>query len=404
MNNKKIIDKKIPKFVYISTFFIMYLSSSFSLSTYAGTNRILFMAVLAAYMLLMNFIIEGSKTITVNVPTILAVGTATCSYLINHESFHLILVMLTYYITATIFINIIDFKQWQFVYVRVLYIVALASLILYLLDLIAPDILNVLPMTSNSTGIELRTAFISIAPHNGRNMGFFWEPGAFQTYLAIAIIFELFVFQAESKKRVIVMFLAMITTFSTAGYVTFLFVVLTAVLSGTYDSTMKKSYKVAIVITIIALMFSTYIMNNVNGGLYNALIGKVENYSHNKDAYSSTGVRMSAIIDGINIFKDNPLFGAGITNFKEIFAMRYGHSMTTCTYVNWFAMYGFFYGVIMLVGTYRFVAFLTDKRFIRVMLFISMLLAITSEDYVLNPSILILTLYGFSYKTHFVEG
>src|SRR5690606_563550 len=58
-----------------------------------------------------------------------------------------------------------------------------------------------------------------------RSSSIFWEPGAFSIYICLALYFELFVIKNKSLKRIIVLILSLITTFSTTGYIVFMFMI-----------------------------------------------------------------------------------------------------------------------------------------------------------------------------------
>lgn len=73
----------------------------------------------------------------------------------------------------------------------------------------------------------------------------------------------------------------------------------------------------------------------------------------------------------------------------------YTHGMNTCTFLNWFATYGIFYGMTAMVGVIRFAASLSKDR-LCIGLNIMILFAITmSENYIQHASILLILFYGF---------
>jgi len=59
----------------------------------------------------------------------------------------------------------------------------------------------------------------------------------------------------------------------------------------------------------------------------------------------------------------------------------------------------------LIFGLYKFCCCLHKNKFIRVLIFIIMLLAISSEDYKRNPSIILYSFLGYSikYNTEFLE-
>ncbi|NVJ48607.1 MAG: hypothetical protein HWE07_15840 [Cytophagia bacterium] len=87
-----------------------------------------------------------------------------------------------------------------------------------------------------------------------RNAGFMWEPGAFGMMIVIFVGFNWVKFGFSFDKRIIVYFLALITTFSTAGYLAF------SLLFMAFTIYTKKFY-LAIFAIGIFIIFSGLILN-----------------------------------------------------------------------------------------------------------------------------------------------
>ena len=185
------------------------------------------------------------------------------------------------------------------------------------------------------------------------------------------------------------------TTFSTAGYAAMLIAIVAVMMSGVTNSALGKNARRIIILALIAGVVSYYIIKNVYPQLYYTVFGKLEDYGTNQAENSSTGVRMNSIIDVFKEFAENPVFGVGNTKMKKLFMDMYGHSMVTCTYANWFAYFGMLFGSLMIYGLFMFTRVFTNKIPVRIVLFLAFMASITSEDYVMNPSILILIFYGF---------
>src|SRR5688500_12908439 len=120
-------------------------------------------------------------------------------------------------------------------FLRLLFFLSLASIFFYLFFLIVPSIEEALfankhfwddPAT-NEYKKSLIIYNIFREPLFGsdslglfglpRNSGPFWEPGAFGGYLTMGIAFEMILFRKFSK-RVIIFLIALLSTFSTGGY------------------------------------------------------------------------------------------------------------------------------------------------------------------------------------------
>lgn len=117
-------------------------------------------------------------------------------------------------------------KKFKYLYLNIMSFISLVSLILFPLVLLGFDFGN--PF---GTGLPYRGVWTihSVIIYNfdlnwnfGRNFGMFWEPGAFACY--ICLTFVLFIndlrgFVLNNKKKVTILSLALLTTFSTTGFI-----------------------------------------------------------------------------------------------------------------------------------------------------------------------------------------
>lgn len=135
-------------------------------------------------------------------------------------------------------------------YVNIITILALTSFIFYFPILIWPEIgsfltYKVAPVFAH---YNFSTVYYKPSPNlivfnlnpeyiNGilfRNSGPFWEAGAFAGFLIVAILFELIISKKLFGKRNFILILALLTTFSTTGYIVL------AVLSTSYFFLLKN--------------------------------------------------------------------------------------------------------------------------------------------------------------------
>lgn len=132
-------------------------------------------------------------------------------------------------------------------YAMVMFLLAIISLFCFGLDITGaiPDGIQV-SETRQSLGLY------TITPNNFRNSGMFWEPGAFSIYLTLA-----FLFLAGDKKffvkRPIVAFVllsAIISTFSTTGYIVFLVYLGTILLRPTTVKSLLFSFPVLVLVVV----------------------------------------------------------------------------------------------------------------------------------------------------------
>lgn len=118
----------------------------------------------------------------------------------------------------------VDKKSYITKYVNVLFVMSVISLICFSLVILKPEVIGNL-----YNKVEFNNSIYNISPYYTwgwgihifeRNSGMFWEPGAFQGFLIIAILFIIF-FPKEhryAKIKTIVFLITVLSTGSTTGY------------------------------------------------------------------------------------------------------------------------------------------------------------------------------------------
>jgi O-antigen ligase len=150
-----------------------------------------------------------------------------------------------------------------------------------------------------------------------RNCGYAQEPGCFAVYLCLAIFINLFVANSNknSKKRFLVLVLALISTMSTTGYVIFIVIIVFYILSKDLSKALLL-FPIAIIalIYISTLPFmSNKIIDMVNetntlDQMIISTIGQDE---------ESTPQRFTSFMITFVDFRDNPILGLGPDNDKS---------------------------------------------------------------------------------------
>ncbi|HCU07026.1 MAG TPA: hypothetical protein DIC42_05565 [Holosporales bacterium] len=239
-----------------------------------------------------------------------------------------------------------------------------------------------------------------------RNCGFMWEPGPFASLLSLAIFFELIVSNFKINKRVIVFLIALITTFSTTGYLCLLAIFI-FYYTNKYSSTKMLQFVFTILFIVLLLVFSRldFIGEKVQKALdvdekvYNDNIDWIRQGGGGSDQSYSLG-RVQGLMLNIDDFNTSPLFGIGSTDNSEM-TKFYGsiHSMNGLG--NALAKYGIV-GIVLifmaLFKTSRYISnrFRVKSGYIIVVLYLIQTFAFTfifSSFYVL---ILLLYLIGYN--------
>ena len=127
-------------------------------------------------------------------------------------------------------------------YQKVMCILAVFSIIAFVLTVFFPDIIRRLPTTVNGGQLRAYNMFFAVVPTNLelRSFGIFWEPGAYQVYLSLAVMSEFFCVEKTNIKRLFLYIVALCLTFSTAAYIVLLAIVVAVLCNGLYVSRERK--------------------------------------------------------------------------------------------------------------------------------------------------------------------
>ncbi len=193
-------------------------------------------------------------------------------------------------------------------YLRVMVFICSISLIFFTLDF----------FTGNSIGIHFdrynTILFYNSILENNRNSGMFWEPGAFQGYIMFSFLLysdNLNLLWKNNKIGCIIMVIALITTQSTTGYVSFaIFIVLTLIV----NQKLNVLYKIILVIGCILVARYIWYLDFMGDKIIQEYESAME-IGTNDISWSRIG---SMFIDLNNIAR-HPLIGNGFMNHS-----RYG--------------------------------------------------------------------------------
>lgn len=205
---------------------------------------------------------------------------------------------------------------------KIVYYGALISIPLFIIQIFAYDLLfeiigffqNNISFLSFRNDRFANIFFFTIEGYGAqaRNSGFMWEPKGYANVLILAIIFNLIQSKVNFfNKRILVYSLALITTFSTTGYVIFFCLLPLFVIYN------KKSN--AMVFNSILLIIGAYFILQLDFMIdkikyestltdeYKVLLSTTRDYDSNSISLGRVG---SLIVD-FNDFKKKPIFGYG---------------------------------------------------------------------------------------------
>ena len=286
--------------------------------------------------------------------------------------------------------NFIDYERFKKIYKETMLLLAVFSLITFLLWIFFPAVIKALPVAKYSASNYHNAIFsvISTSSYTTRNMGMFWEPGAFAIFLNIALLFEM----TDKRQRLSKMLIFMITiatTLSTLGVICLAVLIMLYMFNkGTGLRNYKRNRIILIFVSIVALIYFLF----CNEEFISSVFGKLRPESDG-DMNFSTQTRLNALIYPFKAFVSSPFVGVGLNEFSRI-SKEYCFGMSTCTFLNWLSVYGIF-GLIFVVGCIK--TFLRHGSTVisKILLFLFSLLLFSTENYILIGFVYILVFYGF---------
>jgi hypothetical protein len=255
------------------------------------------------------------------------------------------------------------------------------SLIMYGIGIMSPNFIYSLPIAYNDAGTGYRHLYVffyqGVEFWNFRNAGMFWEAGAFQVFLVLALIFESFIIKGN-KIRKFILILSIISTLSVIG------IVIIGLFSGIFI--FNKKSKIAFLTPLLLLpllLTSGYVQELVN--------------SKFTGTHSSGNERLVGQIADIKVWYEYPFFGAGLEDYSKVFkinAVELGAIVPTSTnsFTGMMALNGVFYSLLIFIVLFLFI--FTLKISFMEKLFISFIFIILlSSQGVLNQILFLCFLF-----------
>ena len=386
---------------YILVYLLIFISNAYVLSQYSGTIRMMMYLILISILILSNInnVIIKRKCFIIYC---VVMSNIIITVLINSEDAEQMLLNISLFSVAYVYATIYDYDRFIIIFVQIIYFLSVVSLILYFMTLIAPEIVMKLPSEYNIQGKPVYNMFFSTININNyliRNQGIFWEPGAFQTFINLALIFNLFYFKDIKIRNIIILTITLFTTYSTTGYIVgsgILMVFLINSRKNIRDNKSKNINSIMIIMVVIFISMAYAYMIIPEAAKYQ-LFGKLSAYldNINDGDVTSTSIRIDAIKTSLKYFIKRPLFGNGNIGMRNI-AFESGYKMNTATMLNWFSMFGIIMGTIMNYGIYRMTNYFSVCTKMKIILWLLIIMSFMSEDYVRNPSIIVFVFLGYN--------
>lgn len=257
----------------------------------------------------------------------------------------LFIYLIDYFVLLIFSFNISSNDFWQ-KYINIIFFISIINLVFYFLSQF--KIFMFLKMYQINNDFFFANIFHvysrSIEPlinTNIRNFGIFWEPGAFQAFLNIAIIYILLNRKKMNFVKIKLLFLiiSLITTFSSTGY---LILCCTCILVVFKDFDFKKVngkfflYVLFLLICLILLLNSSTI---------------IDKFSNSNQSYI---IRNNDFVNGWKIILKHPMWGYGFNSDNLKFMLTsFGITANSVGIFIIMQFWGILYGLFIFLLTWR---------------------------------------------------
>ena len=225
-------EKKIIRYISIILFVVFYVTSSFG-NIFSNNLSLIILLIIGTMTLMLRGKFLRVKRTYLFIICLLSANIILTTVVTGDEMKQMVLWGIYIFVSLAL-INSFSINKILISYVKLVYFLCIASLVMWITFIISPSLIQKLPIVSNSAGISAYTCFISSIYRAGnvgiaRNQGMFWEPGAFQVIINLSLIVVLFlnINEIKLKKYIVVFVITIFTTFSTGGYIIMLLIFIT---------------------------------------------------------------------------------------------------------------------------------------------------------------------------------
>ncbi len=203
-------------------------------------------------------------------------------------------------------------QNFKYAFFQIIFIVSLISLFGFSWNALGMDIpaISVVETTAQYSDNSSRNIILFNQHADGhRNSGMFWEPGAFACYICLAFLFYLGNMRTLLKLhkwKVIIILVALITTYSTTGYIV-LFIIGIATIYIEY----KKKYGAFVLPILLTFGLIAYLTYENTEFMKDKMDTQVAAASQ-RDEGEFAPDRMSALLFDLHYIGKHPLVGNGM--------------------------------------------------------------------------------------------
>ena len=277
--------------------------------------------------------------------------------------------------------KICDIKKIMYMYQKIMMLICLFSLVGFVIMSVygplvfLPKVVNTGGRTFYWFGFSFMTTGTPV-----RNYGIFTEPSRFQAYINLSFIIEFFCNERKlNLKRVSLLGITLLTTYSTTGFISFGVIFLAFILSKKSDLSIFK--KVMLIISFVGIIVLVGSLTD----LFSSSISKIEG-GEDSESYS---VRFNSLFGGIKMISEHFWLGTGVENANKLFieATKNLYSVRAkTTYTNTLLMcvskFGIVPGVYYICNLFQTLKSFSKSRFIAAILFFALFCMLSGISFI----------------------
>ena len=393
-------------YMYVYVFSLIYIEFGYAMvvaNKLSGNVRTLALLLLTVPIMFFNGRVTVDRS---RVLLLLFLSVVIFFNLIKDNTYENYILLLVPICIGFVIATFLDIKTVLAVFSNIMLFLAAYSLISFAISLVLPGAVLWLPVLGNRlrTSAIVHDAVFSVVLSNAkyfRNYGIAWEPGAFALLLCIAAFYEMNIAEKISIKRVFVIISAIVTTFSTMGYIVLMAMVLSSI--SKRKALHNRSNGTSVVVLAALVLVMCLLPANAKELVFSKLDGLF--FEGTGTFAYTTQARLNAIKYPFEAFVSSPIFGVGYDRFSVV-NRTLCNGVATNTVLNWFAVMGLLFGLPCVVGYLKAVLrvsnFVGYGLFAKALIIIASLLLISTESLLRISLVYTIIFCGYG-RNHFIE-
>jgi len=290
-----------------------------------------------------------------------------------------------------------------YAYVKVMRFIAAYSLVCFVLS----PILLQIPFPSLYCGniVYKNLLFTNLSTYSLRNYGPFWEPGAYQIYLNLALFFVIRDPKRFNYRDLLLFGITVLSTVSTAGIIVLGLIVMYYLLSVSTNKQSSSKVVSWLIVASLAVGGIFYMYKNIEftDSFFNKLTALSENYKDKNSENVSSYTRLYSVYANISAIREYPLSGMGIDGLTDYGLNKFDITANTNTILATAATYGLFVGIVYLLLLFKSIIDKKRRMLGNCIILVVFLIFLSTENMMVSLPMWTILFYGLPQRRQAVS-